>query len=61
MSDQLSDRVRALENQEWAQILIVTADPNGVLAAPISTFAWDKTNTHLYINTDGSTSWLLVV
>lgn len=61
MTENLPSRVRKLENIEQPEWIIVSANPNGVETAAETTIAYDSVNKHLYINTDGSTTWLLIV
>ncbi len=52
-----SDRLRQAEVREQADMIMVTADPDGVETAAEGTFAFDTTTNILYINTDGATAW----
>ena len=53
----MSKRIRDLEAAESVDMLIVSADPNGVNNAAEGTFAWDSVAKVLYINTDGAAAW----
>lgn len=37
--------------------IVYTATPNAAVTAPKGTFCWDKTNSNVYVNTDGATAW----
>jgi len=56
----LSERVRALEAAEPAQMIFVSGSPVGVVGAALGTFAWDTTNNDLYVNNDGAAGWTLI-
>lgn len=59
---QPGNRQRRLEVRDgMANMILVKSNPNGSIEAAEATFAWDYVNKHLYINTDGSTTWILII
>lgn len=40
--------------------LIYSATPNAVLTAPVGTLCYDTGGDDVYINTDGSTTWIVI-
>lgn len=37
---------------------IIADTPNGNETAPQGTLCWDSTNSNVWVNTDGSTTWV---
>ncbi len=57
MSDDPSSRLRTQETLEAAGIIVVSANPDGVVSAAESMFAFDTVGKSLYINVNGATDW----
>jgi len=45
----------------FSRVIVTTASPNGIVTSGyVGCLAWDETNTNAYINTDTSTTWVLI-
>lgn len=61
MTELDGERQRDVETREWANMIVVIANPSGVVDAAEGVFAWDRTNKKLYINNNGATGWTNIV